>query len=47
MMLLIAVTICIDAFRLYHRSEAVESNLTTRFGVEYTFWKMVMQQGVD
>lgn len=47
LMVLIAVTICVDALRLYHRADAVDANLTKRFGVEYTFWKMVMQQGVD
>ena len=47
LMVLIAVTICVDALRLYSRANDVDANLTKRFGVEYTFWKMVTQQGVD
>jgi len=47
LMVLIAVTICVDALRLYYRSNDVDANLSKRFGVEYTFWKMVTQQGVD
>lgn len=47
LLILIAATILVDVVRLYHRADAVDENLTKRFGVEYTFWKMVTQEGVE
>ena len=46
-LLMTIFTLILDAVRLYFSAKAVEQDLTKRFGVEYTFWKMITHDGYE